>query len=386
MTINITMPRLLRVGGGAVHDLGDVIAEIKAHRPLVVTDAFMEQSGAVDPALKAIRAKGLDAAIFAGSVPDPTTESLAAGLEAVKRHQADVLVGFGGGSSIDTAKALGLLAKQGGDMRQYKAPRRNTAQSIPVVAVPTTAGSGSEATQFTIISDSETDEKMLCAGPAFLPIAAVVDYELTLSMPPRLSADTGIDALTHAIEAYVSQRANPFSDGLALAAMSGIGRNLRAVYENGSNRDAREAMMLAATQAGMAFSNSSVALIHGMSRPLGAHFHIAHGLANAMLFPAVTEFSIPGAENRYADCARAIGVATGDHDDAYAAKALVAEIHQLNQDLKVPTPQAYGISLGDWQRLIPRMAEQALASGSPGNNPVVPASSEIEALYAAIYA
>lgn len=386
MTINITLPRLLRIGGGAVHDLGAVITEIEARRPLIVTDSFMQQSGAIDTALEVIRAKGLDAAVFAGTVPDPTTDSLTAGLDAVTRHQADVLIGFGGGSSIDTAKALGLLSKQGGTMRQYKAPRRNVAQSIPVVAVPTTAGSGSEATQFTIISDSETDEKMLCAGPAFLPVAAVVDYELTLSMPPRLSADTGIDALTHAIEAYVSRRANPFSDGLALAAMSTIARNLRTVYQDGSNREAREAMMLAATQAGMAFSNSSVALIHGMSRPLGAHFHIAHGLANAMLFPAVTEFSIPGAENRYADCARALGVAKDNHDDVYGAKALIAEIHQLNEDLNVPTPEAYGISANDWQRLIPLMAEQALASGSPGNNPVVPSASEIETLYRAIYA
>ncbi|KHL01328.1 alcohol dehydrogenase [Sinomonas humi] len=376
----------MRVGGGAVQELGDVIAEIGARRPLVVTDPFMQKSGTVEVALRALRKSGFETALFAETVPDPTTDSLAGGLEAVRQHEADILIGFGGGSSIDTAKALGLLSKQGGEMRQFKAPKRNTGPSLPVVAVPTTAGSGSEATQFSIISDSETNEKMLCAGPAFLPVAAVVDYELTLSMPARLSADTGVDALTHAIEAYVSRRANAFSDGFALAAITAIGKNLREVYKDGSNREAREAMMLAATQAGIAFSNSSVALVHGMSRPLGAHFHIAHGLANAMLFPAVTEFSIRGAQTRYADCGRALGVASPEDDDAAAAQALVAELHALNQDLDVPTPQSWGIDPDDWQRLTPLMAEQALASGSPANNPLVPDTAEIQALYAKIYA
>lgn len=376
----------MKVGGGAVKELGDVVAELGARRPLVVTDPFMRKSGTVDGAIDALRAGGFDTAVFAETVPDPTTDSLVAGLEAVRQHEADVLIGFGGGSSIDTAKALGLLSNQGGPMRQYKAPKRNTGPSLPVVAVPTTAGSGSEATQFSIISDSETNEKMLCAGPAFLPVAAVVDYELTLSMPARLSADTGVDALTHAIEAYVSRKANPFSDGFALAAIGAIGRNLREVYKDGSNREAREAMMLAATQAGIAFSNSSVALVHGMSRPLGAHFHVAHGLANAMLFPAVTEFSVSGAEARYADCARALGAAGPDDDDAAASRALVAELHALNQDLNVPTPQSYGIGSDDWARLIPLMAEQALASGSPANNPIVPDATEIAALYTRIYA
>lgn len=385
MTFDITLPRIMKVGAEAVRELGAVVRDLGAQRPLVVTDPFMESSGTVDAALEALRGAGLDVGLYAECVPDPTTDSLEAGLAAVKDHGADLLVGFGGGSSIDTAKALGFLSLNEGPMREYKAPRNNTGPALPVVAVPTTAGTGSEATQFTIISDSETDEKMLCTGPSFLPIAAVVDYELTLSMPARLSADTGVDALTHAIEAYVSRRANPFSDGFALSAMAAIGANLREVYKDGGNRAAREAMMLAATQAGIAFSNSSVALVHGMSRPIGAHFHIAHGLANAMLFPAVTEFSIAGAESRYADCARALGVATREHDDATAAQALVDELKALARDLEVPTPKSRGISAEDWERLTPLMAEQALASGSPGNNPIVPIAAEIEALYAQVY-
>jgi alcohol dehydrogenase len=270
-------------------------------------------------------------------------------------------------------------------MRDYKAPLRNDEPGLPVVAIPTTAGSGSEATQFTIITDSESDEKMLCIGRAFLPVAAIIDFELTLTMPPRLTADTGIDALTHAVEAYVSRKHNPFSDGFALRAIETIGRQLRPAYSDGSDREAREAMMLASTHAGIAFSNSSVALVHGMSRPIGAHFHLAHGLSNAMLFPAVTRFSLPAAVGRYADCARALGCAGPDDSDERAGELLVDAIVDLCADLAVPTPGECGIARNRWFGLTALMAEQAIESGSPANNPRVPDSAEIEGIYAEIY-
>ncbi|MFD4606263.1 iron-containing alcohol dehydrogenase [Streptomyces sp. NPDC058464] len=386
MVASLSLPRILRIGRGAVGELGDVITGLGLSRPLLVTDAFLTGTGAADRLMAALTDAGLQPRLFAGTVPDPTTDSLGAGLAVLRDHEADSMIGFGGGSPMDTAKALGLLAVQGGQMRDYKAPHANPGPALPVIAVPTTAGSGSEATQFTIITDSATDEKMLCSGPAFLPVAAVVDFELTLSMPPRLTADTGVDALTHAVEAYVSRKANPFSDGLALNAISTIGRHLRRLYADGEDIEAREAMMLAATQAGIAFSNSSVALVHGMSRPIGAHFHVAHGLSNAMLFPAVTAFSVRAAESRYADCARAFGAATDGDGDALAAEKLVAALRTLCQDLEVPTPQTHGIGKDEWFRLAPVMAEQALASGSPANNPVVPTADEIEDLYAQIYA
>ncbi|UUU36682.1 iron-containing alcohol dehydrogenase [Streptomyces sp. CA-210063] len=386
MVASLSLPRILRVGGGAVGELGDVVAGLGLRRPLLVTDAFLAGTGVAERLMSALRDAGLQPCLFAGTVPDPTTDSLEAGLAVLREHGADSVIGFGGGSPMDTAKALGLLGVQGGRMRDYKAPHTNLGPALPVIAVPTTAGSGSEATQFTIITDSATDEKMLCPGPAFLPVAAVVDFELTLSMPARLTADTGVDALTHAVEAYVSRRANPFSDGLALNAIRTIGQHLRRVYADGADLVAREAMMLAATQAGIAFSNSSVALVHGMSRPIGAHFHVAHGLSNAMLFPAVTAFSVPAAESRYADCARALGAATDGDSDASAADRLVEALRALCQDLEVPTPRAHGIDKDDWFRLLPLMAEQALASGSPANNPVVPTVDEIQDLYAQIYA
>ncbi|MFD0276391.1 iron-containing alcohol dehydrogenase [Kitasatospora sp. NPDC127111] len=386
MVASLSLPRIMRVGPGAADELGDVMTGLGLSRPLLVTDAFLVGTGAAERLTAALHKAGLHPRLFSDTVPDPTTDSLAPGLAALHEHRADSVIGFGGGSPMDSAKALALLGVRGGHMRDYKAPRVNLGPALPVIAVPTTAGSGSEATQVTVITDSATDEKMLCLGPAFQPVAAVVDVELTMSMPPRLTADTGIDALTHAVEAYVSRKANPFTDSLALAAIGTIGRQLRRAYADGSDARAREAMMLAATQAGIAFSNSSVALVHGMSRPIGAHFHVAHGLSNAMLFPAVTAFSVHAAPGRYADCARALGAAAGTDPEDVAAGKLVDALHGLCQDLEVPSPRAHGIDREAWTRLTPLMAEQALGSGSPANNPVVPTAGQIEELYARIYA
>ena len=222
---------------------------------------------------------------------------------------------------------------------------------------------------------------MLCPGSAYLPDIAVIDYELTLTKPRRLTADTGIDALTHAIEAYISSKANPFTDALALAAMGAISTNLRRAFLDPMDRSAREGMMLASLNAGIAFSNSSVALVHGMSRPIGAHFHVPHGLSNAMLLPAVTAWSAPSAPERYKDCAVAMGLAQSADASDLAVDALVAELRSLNTEFEVPSPKTYGIGSEKWVELLPLMAEQALASGSPNNNPRIPAVADIVKLY-----
>jgi alcohol dehydrogenase class IV len=385
MTANVAFPRYSRIGAGAINELPSLIDTLGLHRPLLVTDAYLASTGAAERVLSLLRTAGLDAAVFDGTVPDPTTASLDDGVEAVRAHNADCVIGFGGGSPMDSAKALAVLASQGGPMRKFKAPSSYTGPALPIIAVPTTAGSGSEATQFTVITDSSSDEKMLCPGLSFLPIAAIIDYELTMSMPPRLTADTGVDALAHAVESYVSRKANPISDALSLSAIGLISANLRRVYRDGTDHTAREAMMAAATQAGMAFSNSSVTLVHGMSRPIGAHFHVAHGLSNAMLFPAVTAFSVSGAAARYAACARAYGVADTTTSDEVASARMVDALAELCRDLEVPTPQSYGIEESTWTGLAPLMAEQALASGSPANNPIVPTLEEIEQIYARVY-
>lgn len=382
---NIASPRMLLVAGGAVKQVAEVLAKFGLSRPLVVTDPMMVKLGLVRRCLDPLEAAGLKPGVFSDTVPEPVDTVIDAGVAVLKAGDYDCMIGFGGGSPIDTAKAMAILAQGGGRMRDYKAPFAADKGAVPVIAIPTTAGTGSECTRFTVITDTENDEKMLIAGFGALPLAAIVDYELTFSVPPRTTADTGVDSLTHALEAYVSKRANPFSDALALAAMELIGRNIRVAYAEPGNAAAREAMMIGATQAGLAFSNSSVALVHGMARPIGAHFHAPHGLSNAMLLPAVTRFSVPGAEARYAEASRRIGFAAVTDGDAVAAARLITGLEALNKDLSVPTPADFGISEAAWNGKMALMAEQALASGSPGNNPRVPTVEEIVGLYREVW-
>tara|TARA_B110000444_G_C18813814_1_gene584064 strand:+ start:632 stop:1756 length:1125 start_codon:yes stop_codon:yes gene_type:complete len=373
----------MKIGGGAINDLPDVLNQLALHRPLIVTDEFIVSQEYVGDLIDLLREQGFALQIFSDCVPDPTTDSVAAALVALKQFDADCLVALGGGSSIDTAKAASVLAVHSGRMRDYKAPN-NINNGLPVIAIPTTAGTGSEATSVAVIVDTETQEKMMCKGLGLLPVAALVDFELTMTMPYRLTADTGIDSLCHALEAYVSRRANAFTDSIALAAMKTIYKMLPTVCNQLDNHNAREAMMLAATQGGIAFSNASVTLIHAMSRPIGAHFHVPHGLSNAMLLPEITAFSVAGAEYRYAQCSRVMGITDSD-DDQYAADALVAALYKLNSDLSVPSPKEYGIDQNYWFGSVDLMAEQAIESGSPANNPRIPSQADIVELYHSVW-
>jgi alcohol dehydrogenase class IV len=384
MVAKIAVPRILRIGSGAFAQTREVLQILELHHPLIVTDQFLRKLGLARMLSESLSAWG-HPRIFSETVPDPTVAAVKAGVQFLRNGEHDCVIGLGGGSSIDTAKAIAVLAVHGGQMRDYKAPHDQNESGLPIIAIPTTAGTGSEATRYTIVTDEETGEKMLCIGLAYLPIAALVDFELTLTKPMRLTADTGVDSLTHAIEAYVSRRANAFADSFALTAMRAIWMNLPSAYFEPQNRAAREAMMLAATQAGIAFSNSSVALVHGMSRPIGAKFHVPHGMSNAMLLPAVTEFSISAAVERYAECARVMGMVRAEGANDEAVSELVRNLHQLNRKLKVPTPGEFGIDRRAWEVSIPSMVQQALASGSPANNPRVPSEDEIERLYLEIW-
>ncbi len=385
MSHRIVLPRLMEVGAGASGQLARVLKELGCNRPLIVTDRMMVDLGYVARIAGQLEEAGIASQCFADTLPEPTAASIRAGVEMVREGDFDSIVALGGGSPIDSAKAIGILGKFGGEMRDYRFPRDVSEAGLPLIAIPTTAGTGSEATRFTIITDETSDEKMLCAGLGFMPIAALIDYELTLSLPPRVTADTGIDALTHAIEAYVSRKASLYSDAQALEAMRLLAPNLRTAFHEPGNRAAREAMMLGATLAGIAFSNASVALVHGMSRPIGAFFHVPHGLSNAMLLPAITAFSIPAAPERYADCARAMGVAAQIDSVEVANDKLLAELRAINQELKVPSPEQFGITRERFFELRATMARQALASGSPGNNPRVPTEAEIIDLYETVW-
>lgn len=381
MSTQVILPRIMQIGENASQDIPVVLANLGCQRPLIITDKMMVKLGYAAAIQARLASQDIKAEVFDETVPEPTVASIQAGVEKARSGDYDCIIALGGGSPIDSAKAIAILAKHGGEMRDYKFPRIVTEAGLPIIAVPTTAGTGSEVTRVTIIADEKTDEKMLCVGIGFMPVAALIDFSLTLSLPSRITADTGIDALTHAMEAYVSKKASLYSDCQALAAMRLIGPNLRRAYHDGADKAAREAMMLGSTLAGVAFSNASVALVHGMSRPIGAHFHVPHGLSNAMLLPTVTEFSIPAAAARYADCARAMGVASAQDSTEEANAKLLAELRALNDELQVPTPVQFGIDRQQFFDQLQVMAEQALASGSPNNNPRVPSAEEIVELY-----
>lgn len=382
---NINLPRILRVGAGASKTLVATLRELGLSRPLIVTDSFMVQAGYSANLEQQLDEASFAHGLFGSCVPDPTTDSLDEAMAVLRHGDYDCVIGLGGGSSMDTAKAVAVMAVLDGAMRDYKVPHKID-KGLPVIAIPTTAGTGSEVTSVAIITDTGTREKMLCMGLGLMPVAALVDYEWTLSMPYRLTADTGIDSLCHALEAYVSRKANSFTDSVALTAMHSIYNNIRTACDQPDNIEARSAMMLAATQGGMAFANSSVTLIHGMSRPIGALYHVPHGLSNAMLLPEVTAWSVHHAPARYAHCARVMGVAEEADSDATACEKLVAALRRLTADLKVPSPADFGIAEDDWNNSLELMAKQALASGSPANNPRIPSAEEIVSLYRVMYA
>lgn len=386
MVSTILTPRQIVIGGGAIKQTTAVLQALGLSKPLVVSDPLMVKLGKVEELTSILNAAGLGHGLFSDTVPDPTDTVIETGVEAIKAGDYDCMVALGGGSPMDTAKAMSVLHRGGGKMRDYKVPHQANEVGLPVVCIPTTAGTGSEVTRFTVITDTETDEKMLITGLGCLPAAAIVDHELTFTVPFRTTADTGIDSLTHAMEAYVSRKANLYSDSFARSAMERIYANIRTACREPDNAEAREQMMLGALEGGMAFSNASVALVHGMSRPIGAFFHVPHGLSNAMLLPAVTAFSAPAALKRYADCARFMGLVDESVGDQLAVNHLLDALRSLNAELEVPTPADYGIDAERYAEVIPTMAKQALASGSPGNNPKVPDEEEIAAIYREVYA
>ena len=385
MVNSIVLPKIMQIGANALNSLPDTLLSLGCRFPCIVTDKTMLELGYVANVEALLNQQHMKFGLFAETMPEPNDTSILAAVEMVKTNQYDCLIALGGGSAIDSAKAIALLASHGGKMSDYKVPYQVTEISLPVVAIPTTAGTGSEATKVTVISDSATDEKMLCMGSGLIPAAAIIDYQFTLSLPSRIAADTGIDALTHAIEAYVSRKANLFSDQQAIAAMKLIAPNLIMVCQQPDNLAAKEAMMLGATLAGIAFSNASVGLVHGMSRPIGVHFHVPHGMSNAMLLPTITEYSLAGAPLKYAECAMHMGLVADVKDLDAAHQILINELKRINQTLAVPTIAEFGVEKAEYDALLANMAEQALASGSPANNPKVPALNDIIELYREVW-
>ena len=372
-------PPVIHVGRGALNQLPAALRELGAERAAIITDRVMGASQWM-PRLEALAADAdVTATILADLTGEPTTRDVDTALATLRAADADVVIGFGGGSALDTAKLAAVLHTNPGSGPDYEGYERIPVPGLPVIAIPTTAGTGSEVTRGVAITDPDRDVKMLMMSSHLVPAAAIVDPEPTYTMPPGVTASTGLDALTHGIEAYVSRRRFPITDALAIDAIDRIGRYMSRAYHHPDDVEAREQMLVGSLHAGLAFNNASVALVHGMSRPIGAYFHVPHGLSNAMLLPTVMEFSLGGDIPRFAQIARVLGAT--DTDDQAAAEAGVAIVRGLAADLKVPTLRAWGVDEARFREVTPAMARDALASGSPANNPRPATQDQVEALY-----
>ncbi|WP_459503628.1 iron-containing alcohol dehydrogenase [Bacillus sp. C1] len=375
------MPKNVLYGRNSLDKLGEQASKL-GKKAFIISDSIMKKLGYIDACVKLLKAKKIDVIIYENVNAEPTNIHVLEALTICAESKCDFIIGLGGGSCIDTAKAVAVLFMNGGEIEDYVQNHVELEkQPLPLIAIPTTSGTGSEVTSVAVITNIKTDIKMMMKHPNFIPQIAIIDPLLTRSVPQNITAATGIDALCHAVEAYLSRFSQPLTDVLALAAIGTIMKHLRIVYENGTNIEAREAMMIASLQAGIAFSNASVTLVHGMSRPIGALFHVPHGISNAMLLPAILDFTKGCSVKRFADIGRIINPELHSLCDEEFANYAIFEIKKLCMDLRIPNLREYGIDQVEFENALSKMAKDALASGSPSNNPRIPSYHEIKKLY-----
>ena len=377
------IPKKIITGEDALAAAGDRIANM-GKKALIVCGPNVRKMAAEGKVMEELEKRETAYAVYSDITGEPTDRMIDNGARVYLEEACDFLIGIGGGSPLDAMKAIALKAVCGGEMADYMGVSVE-AKLPPMAAVPTTAGTGSEATQFTIITDTKNDVKMLLKGESFMPDLAVVDPEFSVSAPRGVTASTGLDALTHAVEAYTSRKAQPLTDIFAVSAVRRIFQNLPEAYENGSSRNARKEMALAALEAGIAFNNASVTIVHGMSRPIGALFHVPHGTSNAILLHPCLKYVMDGAVERFAVLGREIKAAGGQDDDKSAAEKFIGEVRKLCRKCGIGSPDCYGIEKEAFLEAVPKMAEDAVASGSPANTRKKIQKEDIIKIYQALW-
>ena len=360
-----TTPGKIIIGEHALEEAGGLLAGF-GRKALIVTGKHVVTSPMMEELKGVLEEVKVAYAIFDGITGEPTNTMIEEGLASYQREGCDFCIGIGGGSPLDSAKAIAAMVTNPGGIASYNG-KTIAVPTPPVVAIPTTAGTGSEATKFTIITDLETDTKMLLKGDVLLPALAVVDPRFSMTSPKSVTAATGLDALTHAVEAYTSVKAMPLTDSYAVSAIQRILKWLPLAYRDGLDQEARKEMAIAALEAGICINNSSVTIVHGMSRPIGALFHVPHGISNAMLLTTCMRDVMDGALSRFADLGRAVGAACGADSDSFAAKEFLKRLEEVCKACQVPTLKEYGIEEEAFLQAIPKMAADAIQSGSPSN-------------------
>lgn len=365
MANQFIMPKRIISGENALNESKAYLKSF-GKRVLIVTDKVMTDLGNVKVLTEVLDSENIEHVLYNEINSEPTDTMIEKGIKLYKENQCDFLIGLGGGSPIDSTKAIGAMITNEGKISDYMG-REIEKELPPFAVIPTTAGTGSEATQFTIITDTKNDVKMLLKGANLLPNLAIVDPRFTMTAPAKITAATGLDALTHAIEAYTSRKAQPLSDSFAVSAVKRIFKYLPIAFDTPKDLKAREEMSIAALEAGIAFNNSSVTIVHGMSRAIGALFHVPHGLSNAMLLEACFTYVVDGAYDRFAQLAKEINIANDNMSNEEAAKAFIDEVVKLMVKLEIPTLEEFGVDKTKFFDNIEKMAADAMESGSPSN-------------------
>jgi len=378
ITLFRTIPRIV-MGPGAINQLADEVRALKAKKVLIVTDPGLIKSGLVDKAQAVLERADIQYAVFGDVEADPRYEIVADCVEKIRSEGADLIIGFGGGSAIDIAKVSAVMVVNEGPIAEYFGIDLVPQAGLPTLMIPTTAGTGSEVTPIAILSDQTEKLKKGIVSPYLFPSTALLDPELTLGLPAHVTAATGMDALIHAVESYTSKNANSISDMFARQAMQLITKNIRTAYADGSNLAARSNMLEGSLLAGMAFTNAGVTAVHAFAYPIGAEFHIPHGVANSIMLVPVMEFNILGNLEKFADIAGYLGENTCGLSQREAAHIAVDAMRTLTADLQIPDHLSkFGIKDKD----IPALAEGVMkVTRLLANNPRILTQKDAEAIY-----
>lgn len=362
---HFVIPNHTVVGTNVLGEAAPLLKKM-GNKAFIVTGRHVAVSDMMKQLTALLNENGIDCVIFDGITGEPTDTMIENGVEMLKSSGCDFIIGIGGGSPLDSAKAIAAMAVNEGSIADYNG-KEITGEILPLAAIPTTAGTGSEATKFTVITDSEKGIKMLLKGDVLVPKLAIVDSSFTVGAPKSVTSATGLDALTHAVEAYTSRKAFSMTDTLAVSAVKRIMKYLPIAYKEPDNSLAREQMSVAALEAGICINNSSVTIVHGMSRPIGALFHVPHGMSNAMLLKECLSFAVSGAYEKFANLGRETGVASDSDSDETAAEKFIDSLQNICDVCEIPTLEQYGIDRDEYYSKISKMATDAVASGSPAN-------------------
>ncbi|NHN31878.1 iron-containing alcohol dehydrogenase [Paenibacillus agricola] len=375
MDFKYVLPTTVECGLGIARKIGEILKARQVKRVFIVTDTGVRQAGCLDPIEQSLKDQGVKYDIFDETEPNPSEGSIKKGLDALKGTDADHVLAVGGGSSIDTAKAIAIMAQNKGNILDYEGVGKLPKPGLPLVVIPTTAGTGSEVTASTIITNSETQFKTAIISPYLFPQLALLDAEITRRLPADITASTGMDALTHAIESYVSKGATPISRAFALQAMELIGKHLPKAYFVGDDIDSREQMLVASMMAGAAFAQSRLGNVHAISHTLGGIFNIPHGVANAVLLPYVMRFNLPACPEKMKDIACALGEDVAGLSVTAAAERAIEVVVLLNESLGIPkTIKELGVTLDQ----LGKMVEDSMRSGNVLINPRLTKANDIK--------